>query len=121
MDEIKSILDSIEEENERILHGLDMFLNLARLDRFEVDLRVESGDPVALARQVANEHKEEFVVSSVFPKIECDKDKVKAVSNVLEEGARQYAGTAIGIFFFMQVTYFLLTGKAYLKEIAQTQ
>jgi hypothetical protein len=40
----------------------------------------------------------------------------KALSNVLDEHIWQFAGLAVGIFFTLQVGYFLITRSAYVRE-----
>lgn len=60
---------SIEEENERIKHGLDMMLYAARLDRFEMDLQPRRIDLVPLLRQTINDHKKACVRYGIYPKL----------------------------------------------------
>jgi signal transduction histidine kinase len=66
----RQLLASIREENERIADGLELMLQTARLDRFELDLRPASVSLVRLARNAVNRHKKALIRSAVFPKIE---------------------------------------------------
>lgn len=62
-------LQSIDEETERLERGLEMMLNTARLEKFELDLRVERVSLQHAIRQVINQHKKTFIRTSIFPKI----------------------------------------------------
>ncbi|MDD2202487.1 MAG: sensor histidine kinase [Firmicutes bacterium] len=68
--EMCALFESIQEENERIAHGLDMMLGMARQERFSVDLFPERVDLAELAREVINKHKKEFIRYSIYPRIE---------------------------------------------------
>lgn len=77
-DEAKALSDSIQEENERLAHGLDMMLHTARLEKFELDLHVKRVELVGAARGVINEHKKACIRCAIYPKIEADADAVWA-------------------------------------------
>jgi len=77
LEETKSALTSIQEENERIRLGLEMMLHTARLDKFEFDLHVQRIDLIALVRQVINEHKKACIHGGIFPKVECDEPLIE--------------------------------------------
>lgn len=68
----RALLDSIQEENERLAQGLDMMLSTVRLGRFELDLSAKQVDLVALLRGMINEHKKLWIRTGIFPKIVCD-------------------------------------------------
>lgn len=68
------ILASIEEENIKLSHALSMLLNHIRLKDFTSDFRIDQVSPLGLARDIINEHKREFVVRKVYPKIEMNMD-----------------------------------------------
>ncbi|MBU5445330.1 HAMP domain-containing sensor histidine kinase [Paenibacillus sp. MSJ-34] len=72
VDEARELLNSIQEENERLAQGLEMMLHTARLDKFEFDLHVRKTDLLKVARQVVNQHKKACIRWSIFPKIQCD-------------------------------------------------
>lgn len=67
---LSAILASIAEENDRLDALLQMLLNLNRLDDFAADLKAETVDLVALARQVVNDQRRAFIAHRVYPKIE---------------------------------------------------
>ena len=69
LEEAHAFFESIQEENERIAHGLDMMLGVARQERFSVDLFPEQVNLAELAREVINKHKKEFIPSSIYPKV----------------------------------------------------
>jgi signal transduction histidine kinase len=66
----KQTIESIREENNRILNGLDLALNIARVSQFEKDYKVEEVDIIMLVRDSINQHRKEFIQSRVFPKFE---------------------------------------------------
>ncbi len=70
-EEAKNLLDSIDEENQRLAERLELFLNSVRMERFEKDFRIESVDVLQLSRDVLNSHKKEFIRYSIFPEIKC--------------------------------------------------
>ncbi|MCY9509448.1 sensor histidine kinase [Paenibacillus larvae] len=71
----KALFSSIEEENERLAHGLEMMLHTARLEKFELDLHPRRVDLVGLARSVINQNKKACIRYSIFPKLICETDK----------------------------------------------
>ena len=70
VEDMRRLFDSIQEENERIVHGLDMMLGMARQERFSVDLFPEQVNLEKLAREVINKHKKEFIRYSIYPRVE---------------------------------------------------
>ena len=70
VEDLRRLFDSIQEENERIIHGLDMMLGMARQERFSVDLFPEQVNLEKLAREVINKHKKEFIRYSIYPQVE---------------------------------------------------
>lgn len=64
------LLKQIREENERILQGLDLALQLARLERFEKDYKIENLDLGEFVRAFINEHKRLFIQHSVYPRLQ---------------------------------------------------
>lgn len=65
-----AILNSIEEETERLNHSLQMLLNIVRLEDFTADFRIEPVDLVELLRRLINDHKRSFIIHRVYPKLE---------------------------------------------------
>lgn len=66
----RRLLASIREESDRIAAGLELMLQTARMDRFELDLRPARVSLVQLARNAVNRHKKALIRCAVFPKIE---------------------------------------------------
>lgn len=66
---VSAVLDSIQEENDRLNHSVQMLLNMVRLEDFAADFHVEPVDLVALVRQVVNEQKRVFIAHQVYPRI----------------------------------------------------
>jgi signal transduction histidine kinase len=71
----KPTIESIREENTRILNGLDLALNIARIDQFEKDYKVEEVDLIHLMRDSINQHRKEFIQSRIFPKFVHEEEK----------------------------------------------
>lgn len=67
---VSAVLESIQEENDRLNHSVQMLLNMVRLEDFAADFHVEPVDLVALVRQVVNEQKRTFIAHQVYPRIE---------------------------------------------------
>jgi signal transduction histidine kinase len=61
--------NSIGEENEKIAQGLDIMLNNARLNEFNLDFKVESIDIISVVRKAVNDNKKSLIRNSIFPKI----------------------------------------------------
>lgn len=62
--------ESIEEEIEKLSHGLEMELYSLRINDFEMDFKVEKIDVIDIVRKVINENKNAFIVNSIYPTIE---------------------------------------------------
>jgi signal transduction histidine kinase len=77
-EETKALLASIQEENERLAHGLDMMLHTARLEKFELDLHIKRVELIHAVRSVINEHKKACIRYRIFPKIAAEADTVWA-------------------------------------------
>lgn len=74
--EAKDLLASVQEENERLAHGLDMMLHTARLEKFEFDLHIKRVEMVQAVRGVINDHKKACIRYRLFPKIETDAETI---------------------------------------------
>ncbi|MFB4261902.1 sensor histidine kinase [Shouchella clausii] len=68
----KEWLDDISAENDRFRHGLELMLHLARLDHFSLDLKAELVDPAAIARELINEEKRQFIRRGIFPELDAE-------------------------------------------------
>ncbi|PEK71433.1 HAMP domain-containing histidine kinase [Bacillus pseudomycoides] len=67
--EARETVESIREENNRILHGLDLALHMARLEQFAKDYKVEVVNVLEVVREVINQNRKSFIQSSVYPKV----------------------------------------------------
>lgn len=93
------VFNSIAEENEKISHGLEMMLNHARLNEFNMDFKVESIDLIPIIRRVVNDNKKSLIRNSIFPKIigenditvETDKKWIYFVINQIFINAIKYS------------------------------
>lgn len=68
-EEYREIFGSIAEENEKIAHGLEMMLNHARLNEFNLDFKIEDVDIVSIVRKVVNDNKKSLIRNFIFPRI----------------------------------------------------
>ncbi|MBM7691128.1 signal transduction histidine kinase [Peribacillus deserti] len=68
--EAAEILESISQENERILQGLDLVLHVARYNEFEKDYKVEYLELETLVRNLINVNKKVFIRHSIYPVFE---------------------------------------------------
>ena len=66
--------ESIEEELEKLSHGLEMELYSLRINDFEMDFKVEKIDLVDIVREVVNENKNAFIVNSIYPNLKSEGD-----------------------------------------------
>lgn len=62
-------VNSMEEEVEKLAHGLDMALYSSRVYDFEMDFKIEKAGILSIVRNVINDHKKEFIRYSIYPKI----------------------------------------------------
>lgn len=60
---------SIEEEIEKLSHGLEMALHTLRINDFELDFKVEEVSLLKIVRTVINENKSAFIVNAIYPKV----------------------------------------------------
>ena len=68
--------ESIEEEIEKLSHGLEMALHTLRVNKFELDFKVEEVSLLEVIRNVINENRSTFIVNSIFPKILSENDLI---------------------------------------------
>lgn len=88
--EARGTIESIREENNRILNGLDLALHMARLDRFSKDYKVEVVNVIEVIRDIINENRKSFIQSSVFPKIMFEEETCMVASD------RKWLSIALG-------------------------
>ncbi len=72
----KRSYESIEEEIEKLSHGLEMALYTLRVKDFELDFKVEEVSLLEVVRNVINENKTSFIVNSIYPKIVSKEDQI---------------------------------------------
>ncbi|AFS77366.1 sensor signal transduction histidine kinase [Gottschalkia acidurici 9a] len=71
--------ESIEEEIEKLSHGLEMALYTLRVNDFELDFKVEEVEILDVVRGIINENKNTFIMNSIYPKITSSENiKVKS-------------------------------------------
>ena len=88
--------ESIEEELEKLSHGLEMELYSLKINDFEMDFKVEEVDVLEIARSVINENKNAFIVNSIYPKIKSQsKQLVKSDGKWLKFIVSQIVSNAI--------------------------
>lgn len=88
--EARETVESIREENNRILNGLDLALHMARLEQFAKDYKVEVVNVIDVIRGIINENRKSFIQSSVFPKVMFEEDTCMVASD------RKWLSIAIG-------------------------
>lgn len=95
-----AVLQSIQEENDRLAHGLDMMLQTARLEKFALDVHIRKIDLEQVVRTVINEHKRACIRRGVFPKlaveaegryVETDEKWIAVVIRQIVSNAVKYA------------------------------
>ncbi|MFF2480761.1 sensor histidine kinase [Paenibacillus sp. NPDC058071] len=64
------LLTSLQEENERLVRGLETMLHTARLDKFEIDVHIRSVPLHEIARNVINAHKKLCIRYAIYPRVE---------------------------------------------------
>lgn len=72
----KKNYDSLEEEIEKLTHGLEMALHTLRINDFELDIKVEDIPVLDIVREVINDNKSTFIVNSIYPKVTSNENMV---------------------------------------------
>lgn len=67
--ECSEVFDSISEENEKILQGLNIMLYNARMNQFNHDFNVEDIDILAILRKVINDNKKLIIRRNILPQV----------------------------------------------------
>lgn len=62
-------LESVDEESAKLAEGLELVLNMARLQDFALDYLIEPVDLGALVRRVINQRKKQFIRTRIFPEV----------------------------------------------------
>ncbi len=108
--EARGTIESIREENNRILNGLDLALHMARLDQFSKDYKVEVVNVIEVIRDIINENRKSFIQSSVFPKIMFEEETCMVASD------RKWLSIALGQIVVNAIKYTKIS-EAEKKEI----
>ena len=107
--EARATVESIREENNRILNGLDLALHMARLEQFAKDYKVEVVNVIDVVRGIINENRKSFIQSSVFPKVMFEEDTCMVASD------RKWLSIAIGQIVVNAIKYTKISAEK--KEI----
>lgn len=76
-----NMIENIKEENNKLTSNLEQVLNILRLDDFSKDYVPEAIDLVSSVKKVINSKKNQFIYGKVFPKMQCDEEKVIVLSD----------------------------------------
>ena len=71
----RDLLDDMNDENDRFRQGLDLMLQLARLDHFSLDLKSESINLPYFISTIINDEKKQFIRRKLYPKIQTQDDQ----------------------------------------------
>ena len=74
-------IEEIREENTKLLDGLDQILNMIRIEDFSMDYVPEAVNLYDLLKKVINERKSQFIYYNVFPKVKCECDAEKILTD----------------------------------------
>lgn len=66
------LIEELEEENNKLLNGLDGILNMIRLEDFSKDYIPETVSIYSSLKNAINDRKSQFIYNNVFPKIICE-------------------------------------------------
>lgn len=75
-------LRSIEEETAKLTEGLELVLNMARLEDFALDFHIVSLDLLQAVREAVNARKKEFIRLGIFPEIEATEQSYVVLTDV---------------------------------------
>lgn len=111
---MKDLLDDMNDENDRFRHGLDLMLQLARLDHFSVDLKSESVNLNTMLSTLINEEKKQFIRRKIYPQLQTPDDRhvivtsdakwLNVVFSQLLLNALKYSNQHIGDQIIFQMT-----------------
>jgi two-component system, OmpR family, sensor histidine kinase YxdK len=62
-------MESVDDEAAKLAEGLELVLNMARLQDFALDYLIEPVDLGALVRKVINQKKRQFIRTGIFPEV----------------------------------------------------
>ncbi|WP_034869146.1 sensor histidine kinase [Clostridium lundense] len=75
------LIQELEEENNKILNGLDGVLNMIRLENFSRDYMPETVNLYGSLKKAINDRKSQFVYNNIFPKVICECKQEKVLSD----------------------------------------
>ncbi|HEX3023370.1 MAG TPA: HAMP domain-containing sensor histidine kinase [Lachnospiraceae bacterium] len=79
--EVTSAIEDMKRENDRLLHSLDMVLNMIRLEEFAGDYSPEEFDLIKELNDIINRNRSLFIYARVFPKVITDCDSARILSD----------------------------------------
>lgn len=68
-DEVKPLMNSIEQENQQLSEGLNMVLHMARLQKFEIDVSFKRLSLTSIVRDTINQYKKKWIRFKIYPEI----------------------------------------------------
>lgn len=74
-------IEEITEENNKLLSGLDQILNMIRIEDFSKDYVPEDVNLYDSLKKVINERKSQFIHNNIFPKVQCDCNGEKVLTD----------------------------------------
>lgn len=66
---LRLAMASVEEETAKLTDGLELILNMARLQDFALDYKIERVDLLTAVRRVVNGRKKQFIRVGIFPEV----------------------------------------------------
>ncbi len=102
----RELFDNVEKEYERLAHGLEMMLHLARLEKFSWDLLPRRVELLGLLRSVINEERTLWIRYRLYPRliaeqgevfVETDPKWIRFVFQQLIHNAIKYSRLAVKV------------------------
>lgn len=78
---IEGLKKEIKEENSRLLDNLDKALNFIRLEDFSKDYLPEEINLKESIVKIINKKKREFIYNRISPKVMCEEDEIKVITD----------------------------------------
>lgn len=75
------LFKDIQEENAKILNGLEQVLSLLRMEEFFRDYEPEAADLLVTLKEIINSRKSQFIYNNVYPRIECNEEKMMIITD----------------------------------------
>ncbi|CAM3952163.1 sensor histidine kinase [Alicyclobacillus pomorum] len=74
-------MDQLAEEAARMEASIDAMMYTARLNSFSFDSHLEAVDVPVVLRDIVNQHKAEWIRRKIYPKLECPREHVWALTD----------------------------------------